>query len=412
MNNFPFSKLDKAYHEYISVERLSTKSFALQGSTKNMKKRRDAFIRTLGLNSVSKYIPLFVEGIDDIIDSWTVGKEFDFLVDISSVTFNVMSTILFGEEVLTKMDNWRYIDENQKVQRVSYKECLRRVASDLFQLVSSPAFILSPSMATFFNFPSLKRNNKNIEELHKNLKKFWQGNIKEDWVYSKVIRDCGLTEDEALADTVLLLIAGLDTTSHLITSALYNLKKSGKLGKLRDELNKVGISKDSDFCSEEVKEAIHNCNYLSYCFKETARIDPPGAGTLLRVAFEDIKICGVTIPKGSWVIHSFLYSHFNYEYWHEPAKFIPERFDPDHPYSFLPTDKTKRRNPLCYTPFSQGARKCPGQVLATTEAKFIIARLVAKIDYDVNEEQLKKDDLKFITINPFPLLMTYRGEAK
>lgn len=47
--------------------------------------------------------------------------------------------------------------------------------------------------------------------------------------------------------------------------------------------------------------------------------------------------------------------HHDEAYWHRPNEFIPERFDPEHEYYFVP-GTNKIRDPNVFIPFSTGAR--------------------------------------------------------
>ena len=63
------------------------------------------------------------------------------------------------------------------------------------------------------------------------------------------------------------------------------------------KISELGITKDSDFTNDEIKEVIRECNYLTYVFKETTRIDPAPPSTLQKVVYENFLLCGVKIPK-------------------------------------------------------------------------------------------------------------------
>ena len=65
---------------------------------------------------------------------------------------------------------------------------------------------------------------------------------------------------------------------------------------------------------------------------------------------------------------------------------------------------------MAYTPFSSGARKCPGQVLANIEAKVLIAVFALKMNYDVDKEQLKNDNIKFNVVSSYHLKVLFKGK--
>ena len=104
-----------------------------------------------------------------------------------------------------------------------------------------------------------KRNNRNINEISRVLKLFLKKSKDEQSIYRKMIDEHNLSEEDAFLDIVGLLFGGHDTTSHGLLSCLYFLKKNPHTSdKLKEELKKSGISKDSNYSEEEYKEKIHS----------------------------------------------------------------------------------------------------------------------------------------------------------
>ena len=69
-------------------------------------------------------------------------------------------------------------------------------------------------------------------------------------------------------DTALLLIAGFDTTSHAICSTLYYLHKFPQtLSKLKDTLDKGGITNIDAKKEDTLKDFYEQWDYLAYNFK-------------------------------------------------------------------------------------------------------------------------------------------------
>ena len=69
-------------------------------------------------------------------------------------------------------------------------------------------------------------------------------------------------------------------------------------------------------------------SYLKYCIQETLRFNVVSDCSMLYRAKSDCKFCDIEIPKDTLVRFKFDYEHMNPTQWHEPEKFIPERFDP------------------------------------------------------------------------------------
>ncbi|CAI9115150.1 OLC1v1015987C1 [Oldenlandia corymbosa var. corymbosa] len=89
---------------------------------------------------------------------------------------------------------------------------------------------------------------------------------------------------------------------------------------------------------------------MKYSWKvicETLRISPTAMGGFKEVIME-FNYKGYTIPRG-WKIHwSTNVTHWNPEYFPDPKKFDPSRFEGDGPA------------PYTYVPFGGGTHMCPG----------------------------------------------------
>ncbi|KAL7175566.1 hypothetical protein ACSBR2_029212 [Camellia fascicularis] len=117
---------------------------------------------------------------------------------------------------------------------------------------------------------------------------------------------------------------------------------------------------------------------------EVLRLAPPVQGAF-RDVLTDFMYEGFHIPKGwkiYWSTHS---THKNPEYFWEPYKFDPSRFD--------------GRGPVPYTfvPFGGGPRMCPGKEYARLEILVFMHNLVKRFKW----EKLIPDEK--IVVNPMPI---------
>ena len=212
------------------------------------------------------------------------------------------------------------------------------------------------------------------------------------------------TADEVFYDICSTIFAGLDTSSHALTSILYFLKKNPDvMTKLKSELAKYGITKDLNPEDPTFKDKIERCDYLTYCVKEGLRLDPPLNTSIFYEALENIDICGIPIPKGGVIQLHALPPHLNPDQWYEPFKFIPERFDPEHKYFQPPKGEKKIRHTLSYMPFSYGPRNCAGQAMAYLTMKIILSRIMTKLDFEVDQGLLENEDARFSVLSVLKL---------
>jgi len=86
-------------------------------------------------------------------------------------------------------------------------------------------------------------------------------------------------------------------------------------------------------------KSIQNTYYLAHVVDETLRLNCPVDGSLLYISLEEFEIRGVPIPENSLLRINFVSLHFDVLEWHQPKKFLPERFDPESDYFTRPNTK-------------------------------------------------------------------------
>ncbi|KAI8534404.1 hypothetical protein RHMOL_Rhmol10G0086900 [Rhododendron molle] len=112
---------------------------------------------------------------------------------------------------------------------------------------------------------------------------------------------------------------------------------------------------------------------LKKVINESLRLYPP-ASVLPRMAFEDIKLGDLHIPKGLSIWIPVLAIHHSEELWGKDVnEFNPERFS------------SKSFAPGRFIPFAAGPRNCVGQGFAIMEAKIILAMLISRFSFVISE---------------------------
>lgn len=126
---------------------------------------------------------------------------------------------------------------------------------------------------------------------------------------------------------------------------------------------------------------------LSMIINESLRLYPP-ATLLPRMAFEDIKLGDLLIPKGLSIWIPVLAIHHDKELWGNDAnEFNPDRFASK---SFVSSR---------FLPFGAGPRNCIGQSFAVMEAKIILAMLVSKFRFKISDNY-RHSPVVVLTIKP------------
>ena len=177
-------------------------------------------------------------------------------------------------------------------------------------------------------------------------------------------QDKKLSEFEIACQTFIFLIAGYETTSSLISNAVYFLALNQDWqDKLVKQLNDVvGGKEDIDY------EMLQNMPVLDAIISETLRIYSP-LFRLDRVANEDYydDESGLRIPKGLSISIPIYAVHMDPEFYPEPEKFNPQRFMPENRSNLVP---------YTWLPFGVGPRNCIGTRMALLEAKFAISQMI------------------------------------
>nr|XP_018905683.1 PREDICTED: cytochrome P450 9e2-like [Bemisia tabaci] len=180
-----------------------------------------------------------------------------------------------------------------------------------------------------------------------------------------------MDETTIIAQSVLFLVAGFETSSTLLTFASYELALNKEIQeRLREEI-RLTLEKHGE---TNMYEAIQDMPYLDMVLNEALRKHPPLA-RIDRSCTDDYTIPGtsITIEKGINVTIPVLGIHYDPEYYPEPDKFIPERFSPD--------EKSKR-SPYLFLPFGAGPRNCIGLRFAMLSTK--IAMIYLLKDFEIN----------------------------
>lgn len=174
--------------------------------------------------------------------------------------------------------------------------------------------------------------------------------------------------DEQIADNVIgVIFAAQDTTASVMTWLLKYLKENPELlESVTAEHEKIRSSKQEGegltwadtkqmpLTSRVIQETLRLATILSFTFRE---------------AVEDVEYKGYMIPKGWKVMPLFRNIHHSPDFFLEPQKFNPSRFE-------------EPLKPNTYMPFGNGIHSCPGRELARLEMLVLVHNLTTKYRWD------------------------------
>jgi cytochrome P450 family 6 len=198
-----------------------------------------------------------------------------------------------------------------------------------------------------------------------------------------------LSIDEIAAQCFVFFAAGFETSSTTMTFALYELSKHQELqDKVRNEINTV-LAKHQ---GKITYEAIQEMKYMDQVINETLRKYPPLA-RLVRKCVKDYKIPDedLIIEKGTNIVIPILGIHYDEEYYPDPEKFDPERFN---------EENKKSRHHYAHLPFGEGSRICIGMRFGLMQSKVGIASLLKQYKFTVSKKTMEPLKFKARSLTP------------
>ncbi|KAJ0076625.1 hypothetical protein Patl1_36134 [Pistacia atlantica] len=193
-----------------------------------------------------------------------------------------------------------------------------------------------------------------------------------------------LTEDQIADNIIGVLFAAQDTTASVLTWILKYLQDNQKLLEAVKAEQKViyesytaggkrsltwADTKNMPLTYRLILESLRMASIISFTFRE---------------AVVDVEYKGYLIPKGWKVMPLFRNIHHNPEFFSDPKKFDPSRFE-------------VAPKPNTFMPFGNGVHTCPGNELAKLQILILIHQLLTNFRWEVVGSQ------SGIQYGPFPV---------
>ncbi|EKM58057.1 uncharacterized protein PHACADRAFT_139651 [Phanerochaete carnosa HHB-10118-sp] len=208
-------------------------------------------------------------------------------------------------------------------------------------------------------------------------------------LYSKDPKTGEMLSDLNIRNNLLtFLIAGHETTSGLLTFALYHLIKNPEaMRKAYEEVDNVLGDRQIQFPD------IGKLKYIDAVLRETMRLTPSTPMRTIR-PFEDITIGGgkYFVSKDHTVVINTIVAQRDPTVWGEDSnEFHPERML-DGKFEALP--------PNAWQPFGFGMRACIGRPFAWQEVLIVFAILLQKFDFVLDDPSYELELKQSLTIKP------------
>ncbi len=175
--------------------------------------------------------------------------------------------------------------------------------------------------------------------------------------------------EEILDQVAMLFLAGHETSASALTWTLYVLSISPEeQEKAYEEINAIASNEKITL------QHLRKLKYVSNIFKESLRLYPP-VGFFARTANEEVRIQNKLVKEGSGVVVAPWLIQRHEDYWKNPHKFDPSRFE----------DKNIIQKDT-YLPFGMGERICIGQGFAMQEAILVLANILRTYQLQLQED--------------------------
>ncbi len=159
-------------------------------------------------------------------------------------------------------------------------------------------------------------------------------------------------ERELIDEVMTLIVAGHETTASALNWTWYLLAQHPQAQqRLHAEIDAAAAAAAPDLKQMEA------LTYTQQVINEALRLYPPG-WLLSRRTIEADVLGGYPVAAGTNVLLPLYLLHRHPRFWHEPEKFLPERFAPEH---------EAQRPRFAYMPFAAGPRHCIGETFALYE---------------------------------------------
>ncbi|EDV24414.1 uncharacterized protein TRIADDRAFT_56195 [Trichoplax adhaerens] len=340
----------------------------IQLKDQDWKRVRTILIPTFSTSKLKAIVPLIESAGDDLIQTLSTAEEKGRVIDIwrtcGVFTMKVILATAFGIDFESKEQEKKLTESAGVLFRN-----INGVLQFLFVFFTPLFRLLEPLLGgkIISSVKYLVTTTENVlKERRRNLK---DGIPCRRDILQQMIEagdNDKLTDEEIIAQAIIFLVAGYETTANTLGFASYLLATNPDAQKkLRDEIDSLCPDANSiDY------DTLFSLPYLDMVISETLRMYPP-AFFINREAREDITINGLLIPKDVMVGFPIYAIHYNPKLWPKPNEFIPERFSPE--------EKAKQI-PCSYLPFGGGPRNCIGMRLALLEAKLALVKIIQNFE--------------------------------
>ena len=214
-------------------------------------------------------------------------------------------------------------------------------------------------------------------------------------ILSVALESGGFSEEGLVNQMMTFLAAGHETTATTLTWVTYALCLHPEIQtRLREEIraNLTSISDDSTTVTSEMLDKLH---YLHAVCKETLRLYSPVPLTM-RETPKNTTILNQYVPKGTKIVMALSATNTSTELWGpDAAEFNPERW-----LGPGKANSGSASSNYAFMTFLHGPRSCIGQSFAKAEFACLLAAMVGRFEWALQDPDWKPDVRGGVTAKP------------
>ena len=302
---------------------------------------------------VEGYRDTMIDYTERMLKNWQPGQQVDIAVEMQRLTLRIVAKALFDVDLTHESHTLGTAFDNAREYPNRRRYSLRALRINL-PFTAYGKFVHSKAILDKTVYDIIERRRLTGEDT---------GDIVSMLLAARDEDGSALNDVQVRDELMTLLAAGHETTANALTWTFYLLSQNpSERDKLLTELHNVLNGRSPTV------EDLTQLPYLEMVVKESMRLFPP-AWIVGRRAIEDYELEGYHLPAGSFVLLSQWVIHHKAEYFVEPERFCPERFDPD---------LGEKHPSFAYFPFGAGPRMCIGSTFAMMEARLLLATILQR----------------------------------
>lgn len=305
--------------------------------------------------ALAQYVSTMEAITRDYLQKWQQKQEFTWFDEFKHLTFDIASCLLLG----TKPG----------------PEAVR--LSQLFTTLTNGLFAINPLPLPITQFgKAIKARDQILEHIAQVVQERRKNPTKDAlslFVQARDEEGNSLSEKEIRAQAMLLLFAGHETTTSMLTWLCTELARHPSvLQRAREEQQQLADRGAVNL------EQLGQMPYLDQILYEVERLHPAVGGGF-RGVIKPFEFNGFHVPAGWMAMYSIPETHQLPTIYPEPENFDPDRFSPQR--------QEHKQRPFSLIGFGGGPRVCVGLAFAKLEMKIVAAHLLRSYQWEILPNQ-------------------------